>query len=155
MSNFIKPQSPIYNESTDTYIYPLTTSDQVIMPDGTRLDADNIGRMNMELLWENASSNSDFAAQVVPIPIDYDFFLINFYGTGIATSNITHILKHGINSSLQSIQINGTEVYFSSRVVSVADEGISFTEGNYSTTKNTNKVTSNGVNKPLRIYGIK
>lgn len=41
MSNYVKPQSPIYNNKTDTYIYPLTTADQVIMPDGSRFT--NIG----------------------------------------------------------------------------------------------------------------
>ena len=33
-----KPQSPLYSTSNDTYIYPLTTADQVIMPDGSRLN---------------------------------------------------------------------------------------------------------------------
>ena len=36
MSEYLKPQSPIRVE--DTYIYPLTTVDQVIMEDGNRLN---------------------------------------------------------------------------------------------------------------------
>ena len=39
MSNYIKPQTPIYNEGNDSYIYPLTTSDQVIMEDGSKLNS--------------------------------------------------------------------------------------------------------------------
>ena len=42
MSNYVKPQSPIYNRKTDTYLYPLTTADQVIMPDGSRFTNINI-----------------------------------------------------------------------------------------------------------------
>lgn len=34
---YLKPQSPIKDRDGD-YIYPLTTVDQVIMPDGSRLN---------------------------------------------------------------------------------------------------------------------
>ena len=36
---FIKPQSPIKDFNTGDYIYPLTTADQVVMPDGSRLNS--------------------------------------------------------------------------------------------------------------------
>ena len=39
MSNYVKPQSPIYHEGSDNYIYPLTTADQIILEDGSRLNA--------------------------------------------------------------------------------------------------------------------
>lgn len=42
MSNFVKPQFPI--KFTNTYIYPLTTSDQVIFPNRTRLE-DNLNEL--------------------------------------------------------------------------------------------------------------
>ena len=35
---YLKPQSPIKDKDGD-YIYPLTTVDQVVMPDGRRLNA--------------------------------------------------------------------------------------------------------------------
>lgn len=38
MSEFLKPQSPLQH-SDGTYIYPLTTADQIIMGDGSRLSA--------------------------------------------------------------------------------------------------------------------
>lgn len=56
MSNYLKPQSPIYNESTDSYIYPLTTSDQVIMPDGSRLE-DNVVKQKAGFIYPLASAN--------------------------------------------------------------------------------------------------
>lgn len=44
MSEYLKPQSPI--QLNDNYIYPLTTIDQVIMPDGDRLNVtiDNLNK---------------------------------------------------------------------------------------------------------------
>lgn len=39
MSDFLKPQSPMKHSTSDEYFYPLTTVDQVIMPDGSRLNA--------------------------------------------------------------------------------------------------------------------
>ena len=36
---FIKPQIPIKDFNTGDYIYPLTTADQVVMKDGSRLNS--------------------------------------------------------------------------------------------------------------------
>ena len=38
MSSYLKPQSPLYHKSEDAYFYPLTTVDQIIMEDGSRLN---------------------------------------------------------------------------------------------------------------------
>ena len=38
MSSYLKPQSPLKNDGN--YIYPITTADQVVMDDGTRLNAE-------------------------------------------------------------------------------------------------------------------
>ena len=38
MSDYLKPQSPLYHKEEDSYFYPLTTVDQVIMEDGSRLN---------------------------------------------------------------------------------------------------------------------
>ena len=50
MSNYVKPQSPIYNRKTDTYLYPLTTADQVIMPDGSRLTNTGVIQKNYSVV---------------------------------------------------------------------------------------------------------
>lgn len=39
MSNYLKPQSPMYHKKEDTYFYPLTTSDQVIIDKDNRLNS--------------------------------------------------------------------------------------------------------------------
>lgn len=39
MAKYLRPQSPIYSEENAAYIYPITTVDQVVMPNGTRLNA--------------------------------------------------------------------------------------------------------------------
>lgn len=155
MSNFVKPQSPIYNESLDTYIYPLTTSDQVIMPDGTRLDAENIGSgMKMELLWKNASLSSSFAAQDISIPQlnNYDFlvFLVDGNINDHSTYSSFIVEKSKIIFDLSTVQYN-TKVYITCRKVSIdyANGKISFGSG-----------SENGIVEGIRcipreIYGIK
>lgn len=39
MPNYLKPQSPLYYKTEDTYFYPLTTADQVITSTGERLNS--------------------------------------------------------------------------------------------------------------------
>ena len=39
MPNYLKPQSPLYHKTEDTYFYPLTTADQVITATGERLNS--------------------------------------------------------------------------------------------------------------------
>ena len=38
MSNYLKPQSPLYHKAEDTYFYPLTTADQIIVSNDERLN---------------------------------------------------------------------------------------------------------------------
>lgn len=141
MSTYLKPQSPLYHKTEDAYFYPLTTADQIVMDNGSRLNteiakyvsvdtedaaigevnpinADTLGGVlaseyakqvdlenlennlnnldtgvHMELLWENASPSSEFAAQTLTIENldDYDAFILyvdansnveNRYGNG-------------------------------------------------------------------------
>lgn len=39
MSNYVKPQTPLYSKENDAFFYPMTTVDQVIMEDGSRLNS--------------------------------------------------------------------------------------------------------------------
>lgn len=38
IDTYLKPQSPLYHSKEDAYFYPVTTVDQVIMTDGSKLD---------------------------------------------------------------------------------------------------------------------
>lgn len=48
MSSYLKPQSPLYHKEKDTYFYPLTTEDQVVMDDGRRLSGTNFLSIDKE-----------------------------------------------------------------------------------------------------------
>lgn len=153
MSNFVKPQSPIYNKSTDTYIYPLTTSDQVIMPDGTRLD-DNIGGMKMELLWENVSPSSEFAEQNITINLSEYKFLF------ISTSYGTCVVEVGGGFSIVEfnsfpIENNLKNIFY--RFFSATSEYVSIGHCYYVQLMNVSVAPTilNSVAIPYRIYGIK
>lgn len=58
---YLKPQSPIKLKDTD-YIYPLTTADQVILDDGTRLDT------NLDSIVYISDTNED----IFTAPVDAD-----------------------------------------------------------------------------------
>lgn len=40
VNSYLKPQSPLYHKKEDTYFYPLTTVDQVVLEDGSRLNSE-------------------------------------------------------------------------------------------------------------------
>lgn len=40
MSNYLKPQNPLYHKKEDAYFYPLTTVDQIVLEDGSRLNTE-------------------------------------------------------------------------------------------------------------------
>lgn len=54
MANYIKPQSPLQHKDGD-YFYPLTTVDQIMMEDGTRLNANWIN-INLDNAEEGAAN---------------------------------------------------------------------------------------------------
>lgn len=62
MPTYEKPQSPIYSKTNDAYLYPLTTVDQVIMEDGSRLNSvgmlvvDNTDAVDGEAVPVNADT---------------------------------------------------------------------------------------------------
>ena len=103
MSQYVKPQSPLYHKTEDAYFYPLTTADQVIMEDGGRLNvkldvlSENIENIATTetfkgtLLANNWSSSAPFT-QTVNIPgllsSDYPFVDIDLSEVADAQSVI-------------------------------------------------------------------
>lgn len=76
MSEYLKPQSPLYHKKEDAYFYPLTTADQVIMPDGSRLSAQTLplgveyggtGATTIEDARENLGLGTVATENIVPI----------------------------------------------------------------------------------------
>lgn len=153
MSNFVKPQSPIYNKSTDTYIYPLTTSDQVIMPDGSRFDAENIGGMKMELLWENASPTSEFAAQTISLDLsNYDAIDL-YYRTYTSFDMNTGYYRCPVGKN-QRATTSSEFIYI--RDCNTTIHGVTFRDAEYvATYGSANYTTYNSILIPIKIYGIK
>lgn len=149
MPNYLKPQSPLYSKENDAYFYPLTTSDQVIMPDGSRLN----DTLSMELLWENPSPDSDFGERIVVFDkTDCKFFVVVH-----TTTNRTKILVTIVpnNESLQ-IQCRGFPSGSTNyRSLNVEDSGIYFYDCFLWTTAGNKGTVSNSSLVPLEIYGIK
>ena len=159
MSNYLKPQSPIYNKGNDSYIYPLTTSDQVIMPNGRRLDKEGlesmvtpegIGAMSMELLWENASPDSSMAngTTITGLPLsNYDMYAILFkYLSGQPFYLPLHVMSCGLhcyaNYAGSSGQVVSRSCLYRPNYIELRDSYV-------------NNVVDNSTMIPYRIYGIK
>lgn len=66
MSQYLKPQSPLYNEGHDEFIYPITTASQVIDEEtGHRLDVEGVFKRDVLTLEEMSAvtgSLDDYAA---------------------------------------------------------------------------------------------
>ena len=99
MSTYLKPQSPLYHKTEDAYFYPLTTADQVIMDDDTRLSATNFltvekyGATEGEVAPVNADTLGGKSAD--------EFATTNFVTTKIAEAQ----LSGGIDGS--NIDLSG------------------------------------------------
>ena len=50
MSNYLKPQSPLYHKAEDAYFYPLTTSDQIIVNENRLSDYSIILDNNLNII---------------------------------------------------------------------------------------------------------
>lgn len=59
---YLKPQSPLKDKKSGDYFYPLTTADQVVMPDGSRLNSvfKHTVRTNITLLASAWSSTAPY-----------------------------------------------------------------------------------------------
>lgn len=114
------------------------------------------GKLSMELLWENASPISAFAAQTIELPGGYDYYKILYYGIGRASDGQVVDCFHGNRRNMESVSMNTKTTYYASRSVEWFGNSMVFNDAMYTP----NGVTStseinNVVCKPLKIYGIK
>lgn len=113
------------------------------------------GWMNRwELLWENASPTSAFAAQTISLNLSgYDFILVRgMYYNYLPSADMSwHIFKVGETYTQAMACMRGDGSEFSRRLVTVATTGVTFTNGGI----NVSGVSGDRVAIPEEIYGIK
>ena len=116
------------------------------------LDADDINAMHWDLLWENASSTSDFAAQTVEISLsEYTHVGILF----VFSKTLHDFMPFVVFPVSESFRTNfpdnqGTVLW---RTGSANVNGVTFTKGQQRTTGGTTS-DSNSVVIPMYIFGI-
>ena len=128
------------------------------------LTAENVGAMSWELLWENASPTSEFAAQVLPGTYTwtgYDMLMIVYVYDVTSTARAEYKLAQivecasGMKSYLQMYSVSGGLLF--ARAVYLNDDGtIKMSGAQKRTFASITTVTDD--NKgcvPLRIYGAK
>ena len=206
MANYLKPHSPLQHKDGD-YFYPLTTVDQIITDNDTRLNAElisidlkdsvesdkivlgtqaipisiqeggtnannaaearenlgitpeNIGAISMELLWENASPSSDFAAQTIALDLS-QIDVVKVVYKVMTTSDNEYTFEASVNRSATIINfVNASfssTTQVSSRDLTINPDGIIFKDSlNKQITSSSAASTSNSRIIPIKIYGVK
>lgn len=130
-----------------------TTTEEGFVADARALKALNDSKLSMELLWENASPQSEFAKQTVSLDLsEYDMVEISFnLQTGVLA--ISHQLKCKVDGGRVTASTPGTTKY-ARRSTNVSMTGINF--GDCSSYSSSNDATTtNGSLIPVYVYGIK
>lgn len=114
MSNYLKPQSPLYHKKEDAYFYPLTTADQVIMEDGNRLNTvfKSTVRKTVTLLAANWSADAPYTQTVTVSDVNFDDLNVDVHVayTGNKESDLELNKDY---SCISYVKKNGNSVTFS------------------------------------------
>lgn len=113
--------------------------------------ADQVGAMSTwELLWTNASPQSQFGAQTISLDLsNYDAVLVVVTNTTLSGAPSTsYIVKEGTRSNMFGIALAGTDDIYK-RAVTISQSGVAFESGYAAKSQN------NGALIPYQIYGIK
>lgn len=106
-----------------------------------------------DLLWENASQNSNFEAQTIAVDLtEYDCVCVctrNEKGTGWGWNTSTIVFRE---RPTELIAITGNKLCY--RIAEIVSGGVYFREGLSINTYGSSG-TNNGYAIPARIYGIK
>lgn len=123
----------------------------------TKIDSKQLD-FHMELLWENASPDSGFAAQTVSLDLtDFDFIAIDFVTASFHKIELfekknqfcfVNMISPGSTNS------NGYTISASMRTFTISDTGIEF-DRCIRSTETSNYIETNDRIIPIRIYGIK
>lgn len=120
--------------------------------------AENVGNLDcakLELLWENAKIENEFAAQTVNVDsTNYDGLLATFCFTQNTANGIIHPyiwLKDSL--SFRVVSMYGGKV--ASRLCTCSETGIQFDDAKLFNSYGASETTMNGMIIPKKIYGIK
>lgn len=111
--------------------------------------------VSMELLWENASPNSEFAAQSIDVnTTGYDLIYIQSTG-GI--SDVIAKQGDGVGCALVNVWARPTNSYYAERYFQIYNLSVKFEDAYQQSIKPQvlDAFVINSKCKPYRIYGIK
>ena len=109
-------------------------------------------KMEMTLLWENASPTSEFPAQTIPVNLtDYEHVGIEFTASAWSESGEQpiRIVRKSAALKYMGEHLNGESGNVSREITTMTDTGISFGTGYHNT------YSDNTWMIPTRIYGVK
>jgi hypothetical protein len=113
---YLKPRTPLKDKNTGDYIYPLTTVDQVVMPDGSRLNSvfKHAVQKEVTLLASNWTAEAPYTQTItldeyidelsVDANVKYSGILNNDKILNKAASRITYIKKDGKNITFSCLE---------------------------------------------------
>lgn len=143
----------------EPYKIPQTAADVGARPVDWMPTAEDVGAISMELLWENASPTSAFAAQTVSIDLaDFGAVDIEYRTTNQSGSRVVkrvYMDRQGILGEV--INVTGGGVYASAvmRTAKVSETGVQFAAGFEKLVSNTDTREDNARVVPTRIFGVK
>lgn len=145
------------------FVEDTTVPDTTLSIEGAAADAKAVGdaldtKAEIELVWENASPSSEFAAQTVSLDLLHaGFVIIEFRTTSSGTARPTVIIANGKMGNLNWLA-NATanyEILVISRNATVSNTGITFEKGYRKNISSTTATENNASAIPTRIYAIK
>lgn len=118
-------------------------------------------KAEIDLLWQNASPTSAFAAQTIPLDLSgYDLALIVMRGWASSSSywDISNIVKVGSRGSAEyilNLHTDGATKYFVGRLYEVSNTGVAFQASSSCSVGASAIDHTNRYITPYQVYGIK
>ena len=153
LQNPLRANEAMYSTVKGDYFYPQTVSSQVIMEDGSRLNA-YLGGMvipnGMELLWENPDPTAEFVEQTIELDLsEYKYARVLWYeSSGFFDIDLSVINKN-------SVYVFGTRVGIWGRPFRPTAIGLHFESAWVKLYDQTYSSANNAYAIPGKIYGIK
>jgi hypothetical protein len=134
--------------SESNVVNNFTTTEEGFVADARALKVLNDTKLSMELLWENASPESSFAAQTLSLDLSsFDRVVIDWRAETAYSSEFSTDTKVG--ETVVASYIWGEDGTYGHRDAKTSNDEVEIQDG-YA-----NKTKSDGVGIPCRIYGIK